>query len=92
MIYTLLHPYPRHPLLRALFAFIGILFLASLVVFGFFAAIVLVALGSLIWLIRQFIRPTAPQTASTTPPPQPPGVIEGEFVVLHDGDTHRGDS
>ena len=70
-------PRTRHPFLRAVSAVIGVLILAALVVFGFFAALALVTIGAVIWAAR-------PQA-----PPPPPGVIEGEFTVVRDRSTTR---
>lgn len=83
-------PRTRHPFLRAVSAVVGVLILAALVVFGFFAALALITVGAVIWATRQFVRPAAaPAQAARpqTPPPAPPGVIEGEFTVVRDRST-----
>jgi amino acid transporter len=83
-------PRTRNPLLRAVSAIVGVLILAALVVFGFFAALALVTVGAVIWAARQFTRPSAtPAAAANTrqPPQQPAGVIEGEFTVVRDRST-----
>ncbi|MDC8011146.1 hypothetical protein [Tahibacter soli] len=84
-------PRTRHPFLRAVSAVIGVLILAALVVFGFFAALALVTIGAVIWAARQFVRPTAAPAQAERPqaPPPPPGVIEGEFTVVRDRSTTR---
>ena len=80
-------PRTRNPLLRALGAIVGVVIVAAVLVSGFFIALALVAIGAVIWAIRQFTRSTAaprpPQQASSAPPP-PPGVIEGEFTVVRE--------
>lgn len=81
-------PRTRNPLLRALGAIAGVLIVAAVLVFGFFIALALVAIGAVIWAVRQFSRPSATTTGSQQPassaPPTPPGVIEGEFTVVRE--------
>ena len=81
-------PRTRNPLLRVVSAVVGVVILAALVVFGFFAALALVTIGAVVWGVRQFTRPAASaSTARPQGPPSPPpvtGVIEGEFTVVRD--------
>ena len=91
MYYTMFRiPRTRHPLLRIVSAVVGVLILAALVVFGFFAALALVTVGAVVWAVRQFTRPSQAPATSTRPqgpPPPPAGVIEGEFTVVRDRST-----
>lgn len=80
-------PRTRNPLLRALGAIVGVLVVAAVLVSGFFIALALVAVGAVIWVVRQLSRsgiatPANPQAPSAPPPP--PGVIEGEFTVVRE--------
>jgi len=80
-------PRTRHPFLRVVSAVVGVLILAALVVFGFFAALALVTIGAVVWAVRQFTRPAPAAGARPQGPPSPPpvaGVIEGEFTVVRD--------
>lgn len=72
----------RHPLLRALSLLLGLAMLGVLVVFGLAVAGVLMVGGAL-WLVwRQWRRARAPQA---TPRATPTDVLEGEFVVIREG-------
>ncbi|UXI69258.1 hypothetical protein [Tahibacter amnicola] len=89
-------PRTRNPLARAVFAVLGALVLAGVLVFGFFALVLLVCVGAVIWLARHLAGPRAPAATATasagTPPPSrqtPAGVIEGEFVVVDESATTR---
>lgn len=74
---------PRHPLMRAVFAVLGLVLLAGVLVFGFFALLAFAFIGSIVAITRAVVRAHA-----TAQAPQPAGtgprVIEGEFVVLND--------
>lgn len=81
-------PRTRNPLLRALSALLGVLIVGATLVFGFFVLVALAAIGAAVWAARQFGK-SAERTATgtATPPsasPPPPGVIEGEFVVVRE--------
>jgi hypothetical protein len=66
---------PRHPLLRLLFALVGLVLLAVLVVGGLF-----VGLGMLLFAAtRRMLRGSAPAKAAT---PSVERVIDGEFSVV----------
>lgn len=79
-------PRTRHPLLRAFSALAGVLILGAALMFGFFLIVALVAVGALIWGVRQFGKPRAMAQSATasTARATPPGVIEGEFVVVRE--------
>lgn len=79
-------PRPRHPLLRALLAVVGLALAGLLVVAGVFVFAVLAGVGAIVWLLRRAFAAPAAVGAPGTPPQRPsvPDVIEGEFVVLRD--------
>jgi hypothetical protein len=67
---------PRHPLMRLLFALVGLLLLALLVVGGLF-----VGLGMLLFAAtRRLVRGSSP--AAKTAPASVERVIDGEFSVV----------
>ena len=73
----------RHPLLRLLAAVIGIAALGFLFVFGLLAMATLLVVGVIMLALRQWRVHRGTQDALRTDmPPPPPGVIEGEFVVV----------
>ncbi|MCQ4166105.1 hypothetical protein [Tahibacter harae] len=77
----------RNPLLRALSALLGVLIVGATLVFGFFVLVALAAIGAAVWAARQFGKSAErPAAGTATPPPAspPPGVIEGEFVVVRE--------
>ncbi len=72
-------------MLRIALAALGIALMFFVLMFGLVIGVVLLGLGALAWLIRQFTQgphgahaSVAATPASTTTP----GVIEGEYVVL----------
>jgi hypothetical protein len=82
-------PRTRHPLLRVLSVVLGLVVLGATLLFGIFIVLGLAAIGAAVWAARQFAKPRAAATAN--PPPAaaapratPPGVIEGEFVVVRE--------
>ena len=87
-------PRTRNPLLRALGAVAGVVIVAAVLVFGFFIALALVAVGAVIWALRQFSRPAAaPGTSQRAPSAPPPaGVIEGEFTVVRERSNANSDN
>ncbi len=82
---------PRNPLLRLALAALGIALMFFVLMFGLVIGAVLLGLGAVAWLVRQFThgatvgRP-APAPASAPSPAAAPGVIEGEYVVLRKRD------
>ena len=87
-------PRPRNPLLRVLSVLLAVVAAAATLFFGAVLVVALVAVGAVLWATRQFARPTpvaassdtaepAGRTHSASPPP-PPGIIEGEFVVVRE--------
>lgn len=74
---------PRHGLLRVLGGFLGAVLLVGLLAFGFVALLALLAVGGVVWLVRQLQQP-ARAPAQAAPPPPPAGVLEGEFVVVQE--------
>lgn len=86
-------PRPRNPLLRALSVLLAVVAAAATLFFGAVLVVALVAVGAVLWATRQFTRPKAPVSVSDTAEPAnspqsarppPPGVIEGEFVVVRE--------
>ena len=82
------HPRTRHPLARLLAIVIGAVALVAVLAFGLFAAVALIIGGSIVLLVNGMRQPRS-ATASTASPPPPPGVIEGEFKVVHDSRAER---
>lgn len=90
---------PRSTLARILLSIIGLAVLGFFVVFGLIAAGVLLALGAVVLLVRQwklFHQPTmqrgrtsGTRPAGATDSDAQPDVLEGEFVVVDDKHTHR---
>jgi hypothetical protein len=84
-------PRTRNPLLRALSAMLGVLIVGATLVFGFFVLVALAAIGGVLWAARHFSRSGNSASAAQEPAqrsgqssPPPPGVIEGEFVVVRE--------
>lgn len=86
-------PRPRNPLLRALSVLLAVVATAATLFFGAVLVVALVAVGAVLWATRQFTRskpavsasPTAePVNSAQSARPPPPGVIEGEFVVVRE--------
>lgn len=78
-------PRTRHPLARLLGVVVGALALVAVLAFGLFAAVALIVGGSIVVLINSLRTPRTASTAQAPKsPPPPPGVIEGEFKVVHD--------
>lgn len=72
---------PRHPLVRLLAGVLALLALAAIVALGVFALAALV-IGGLLWWGVNAVRRAF--TTPRTPAPAPaPGVIDGEFTVIH---------
>ena len=82
------HPHTRHPLARLLAILIGAIALVAVLAFGLFAAVALIIGGSIVLLVNAMRQPRS-ATASPASPPPPPGVIEGEFKVVHDSRAER---
>ena len=79
-------PRARNPLARLLFAVVGIVVLGGIFLFGLFAALALLLIGGVSYLLRQLATGSgAPgPRAQTRPEPAPDGVLEGEFVVIRE--------
>lgn len=86
-------PRPRNPLLRALSVLLAVAAAAATVFFGILVVIALAAVGAVLWATRQFAKPrqtaAVDSTVESTSPRSsaratPPGVIEGEFVVVRE--------
>lgn len=86
-------PRPRNPLLRALSVLLAVVAAAATLLFGAVLVVAVVAVGAVLWATRQFARPKSPVASSNTAGsasdapssrPPPPGIIEGEFVVVRE--------
>lgn len=86
-------PRPRNPLLRAFSVLLAVVAAAATLFFGAVLVVALVAVGAVLWATRQFTRPRTAETATSpaepvakpqSSRPPPPGVIEGEFVVVRE--------
>lgn len=74
----------RHPFARVLSLLLGAAVLGVLLVFGLAVAGVLL-IGGTLWLAwRQWKLSRAPRAQTPTAPPAS-NVLEGEFVVIHEG-------
>jgi hypothetical protein len=81
------NPRTRHPLVRLLAVVIGALALVAVLAFGLFAAVALIIGGSIVLLINSLR--TSQGSTSAGAAASPPGVIEGEFKVVHDNRSER---
>ena len=85
-----LPPFRRspHPLLRVLGAVLGVAALIALLAFGAFALLLALLVVSVAFVARQVMQPrvAAGRDEPGTPPASasPPGVIEGEFVIVRE--------
>ena len=79
---------PRHPLLRALFALVGLVLLAGVLVFGFFALLAFAFIGSIVAVTRAIARANSSAAPKQQTAAADSRVIEGEFVVLRNGTQH----
>ncbi|MGH8171669.1 MAG: hypothetical protein ACREPX_00890 [Rhodanobacteraceae bacterium] len=89
------NPRTRNPVARLLAVVVGALALVAVLAFGLFAAVALTIGGAIFVLINSLRTPRAASANANagarpaqTPPP-PPGVIEGEFRVVHDSRSER---
>jgi hypothetical protein len=71
---------PKNPLLRVLLAVLAIVFVAGIVVLGFFALMAFAFVGAIVAVIRALTRPRV--AAATSARVGDPRVIEGEYVVV----------
>jgi hydrogenase maturation factor HypE len=74
----------RHPLARALSLLLGIAVVGVLMVFGLVVAGVLLVGGGILLGLRQWKRGAVAGKVSSRPGHRPE-VLEGDFVVLHQG-------
>ena len=80
---------PRNPLLRLVLAVAGLALLGFFTVFGLIIAAAVMAVLGLRALLRQVAAPARRPAASQAEAPKmrhappPPGVIEGEYRVIH---------
>ncbi|HEY7872761.1 MAG TPA: hypothetical protein VIC31_08605 [Rudaea sp.] len=70
---------PKNPLLRVLLAVLAIVFVAGIVVLGFFALMAFAFVGAIVAVVRALTRPHTPAASSRVSDPR---VIEGEYVVV----------
>jgi hypothetical protein len=71
---------PQNPILRLLLAALAIVFVAGIVVLGFFALLAFAFIGVVVAVVRALTRPQRPATASAHM--RDPNVLEGEYVVV----------
>ena len=71
---------PQNPFLRLLLAMLAIVFVAGIVVLGFFALLAFAFVGAIVAVLRALTRPRAPVAAASRV--DDPSVIEGEYVVV----------
>lgn len=69
---------PQNPVLRVLLAALAIVFVAGIVVLGFFALVAFAFIGIVVAMVRALTRPQAPAASRVNDP----SVIEGEYVVV----------
>ncbi|MDE1958195.1 MAG: hypothetical protein KGI40_03810 [Xanthomonadaceae bacterium] len=85
-----LPPFRRspHPLLRMLGALLGAAALIALLAFGAFALLLALLVVSVVFVARQVMRPRVAarhdEPGAPPAPAPPPGVIEGEFVIVRE--------
>ncbi len=78
---------PRHPLARFALAVLGLVVFGALLVFGFFAFLALMAVGSVLLLVRAWRgRHGRPQATARN---DDPDIIEGEYVVIEEYREHK---
>lgn len=82
MLYFRPFAIPRHPLLRLALAVLGIVLMFLVLMFGLAMGAILLGLGAVAWLVRQFTPSPAVSGAPASSAPPVTGVIEGEYVVL----------
>ncbi|MGH8090332.1 MAG: hypothetical protein ACREO6_02645 [Rudaea sp.] len=71
---------PQNPFLRLLLAVLAIVFVAGIVVLGFFALLAFAFVGAVVAVLRALTRPRAAPAAASRA--NDPSVIEGEYVVV----------
>ena len=69
---------PKNPLLRIVLGVLAIVFVAGIVVLGFFALHAFAIIGVIVAIVRALTRPHAPAATRVSDP----RVIEGEYVVV----------
>ena len=72
---------PQNPFLRLLLAILAIVFVAGIVVLGFFALLAFAFVGAVVAVLRALTR-TQAAPAATASRVHDPSVIEGEYVVV----------
>ncbi|MEO7936022.1 MAG: hypothetical protein ABIR27_07165 [Dokdonella sp.] len=78
---------PRNPLARLIGGILGLIVVAGLVVFGFFALVALFIGGS-IWYLVHILRAKRPDLSQPKAAKPEEGVIDGEFTVVASADRH----
>ena len=71
---------PQNPFLRLLLAVLAIVFVAGIVVLGFFALLAFAFVGAIVAVVRALTRPRTPESGTSRV--NDPSVIEGEYVVV----------
>ncbi len=74
---------PRHPLARLALALLGLAVFAALLVFGLIALAVMIGVGAVLMLVRAWRNRHAPDAPDANPTREE-GVIEGEYVIVHE--------
>ncbi|MBS0570994.1 MAG: hypothetical protein JSS28_10320 [Proteobacteria bacterium] len=68
---------PHNPALRAILTVLAIVFVAGIVVLGFFALLAFAFIGAIVAIVRAMTRKHAPIARA-----RDPRVIEGEYVIV----------
>lgn len=78
--------FPRHPLARIFFAFVGLAIGLVILTFGAFLGVVFLSIGAIVWLIRQLSQKTSTLHPPFRPTPKTSSkVIEGDYVLIERG-------
>ena len=71
---------PQNPALRVILTLLAIVFVAGIVVLGFFALLAFAFVGAIVAAVRAMTRPHV--SVASTSHTGDPSVIEGEYVVV----------
>jgi len=83
--------FPRHPLARLFFGFIGLAMALVVITFGAFLGVFFLSVGAIVWLIRQINRHATKTKYNHqgfgSAPSQSPTIIEGDYVLVKQRET-----